>query len=357
MIFAQIILYIIFFCFLLDIDRAANKNSRLSPFNRFLLIVVLESARIYFQSNFGDIQNYKFIFNETPSLYNLIGQNADIPKSIEPGFFLFTSIIKTFSNNYFFYLFVISLWHYYAYFKFFKKFGINNILGYLVVYAVIYVSFYIGMLRQSLAMTFFLLGLIKLEKSIFLYLGFILIAVSFHISSIFCLALFWVNKLITPKYWIILSFFAVGIYILSIDLISNTLISIRDILDIGNIGRILFYLDVDRPNNYLGIGFWERIILLIITIYSFSIYYRTNSTSSKKNIIFNLAFTSIFLQLFFFASPTITSRIRYFVMIFPVIVTIHVILSNRLKVVRFATIPLFLFYLSFQLFFQGNYLL
>ena len=53
-----------------------------------------------------------------------------------------------------------------------------------------------------------------------------------------------------------------------------------------------------------------------------------NANYSVMTVLYNLGVTVILLQMYFFASPTITSRLRYYIVIFPVIFVVEYIRRN-----------------------------
>lgn len=358
MIVAQTFFFLIVATYLFSLDISLKNKRNFTVFLLLFMIILLELSRSYYQSFFGDIFNYRELFYEIQPLLNNF-ENLSTFKSVEPGFLTFSALVKTISDNFYSYLLVIALWQLYVYLKFFRKFQINPIGGYLIVFGIIYVTFYIGMLRQSIAMSFFLIALMKLKKSKPLFFLYSTIAVSFHVSAIFLIFLFWIQKKIPLYTWILISIASITLYLFQFDLVTSTIISFAEFLNLGNIGRVLFYLDIDRPNNFLGIGFWERIIFLTLSLWCYEPT-KNYSTPNRKvyyTILFNLALSSIFLQLIFFASPTITSRLRYYLMIFPSLLVLQNIQFGKFKNLRGITLPLFIGYLSLQLYFQGGYLL
>ncbi len=124
------------------------------------------------------------------------------------------------------------------------------------------------------------------------------------------------------------------------------------------IERIRYYTyDVWRPNNYLGIGFWERILLFILINLAYTDLLRKNKINRYNNVIYNLGVSVILLQLIYFSNPTITSRIRYYIVIFPIIFLSEYIYSETSnKMLKWLYLPALFAYLYMYTRFLSSYL-
>jgi hypothetical protein len=211
------------------------------------------------------------------------------------------------------------------------------------------------MLRQALAFCFFLLGLLNVEKKL-LFLIFLLIGLTFHTSIIFCFFLLWIDTPVSKKVYLISFLLALFIYIFKIDIIDFSL-PYFEIEDSIRSARASYYVNmVDRPNSYFGIGFWERIVLFFSMYIIQSRLLLIGKVDKNSTLIFNLGMFAILFQMIFFSSPTITSRLRYYVVLFPAIFIsqfIHIEFKNS-KTIFLQT--LFNFYLAMYLIFQASYL-
>lgn len=313
-----------------DKTNLYKQNSLLYYYVVLITFLLLNILRLYAQSIFGDIPNYERLFYETYPIQVGV-DNISNELYVEWGFLFFISVFKFFSNDFSIFLFFISLFQLSIFYIFCKRFKISLFNAIPIYVSLTYTTFQIGMLRQALAFCFFLLALIYFnKKTIFLF--FILIGFTVHRSILFGLMFLWIDKYINRKVFYLIMITSVVIYIFKIDLISDSFI----FLDINDqiAGRVNVYLNVDRENNYLGIGFWERIILLILMNIAYNDLLRKNKVNIYNNIIYNLGMSVILLQLIFFSSPTITSRIRYFLVLFPIIFLteyIHFKYRNGLK--------------------------
>jgi hypothetical protein len=211
------------------------------------------------------------------------------------------------------------------------------------------------MLRQALAFCFFLLALMYINRK-FIFFLLLFIGLAFHNSMIFCFLLFWVDKFINRKFFYYIFICSLIIYILKIDLI-NFLLPHITLIESNASFRVGYYMDVDRPNSYLGIGFWDRSILFILMNIIYSKLLGENKINKFNNLIYNLGVSVIIVQMIFFSSPTITSRLRYYIVLFPVIFISEYIYSKKKDRFNWLYQILFIMYLLMYLTFQSTYLL
>lgn len=208
----------------------------------------------------------------------------------------------------------------------------------------------------------------------------------------FCVLLIWADRFISPKYLTYAFIVSLAIYLLKIELIND----LWGHFFLEDSNRVNFYLNVERENNYLGIGFWERVISFVVMTYCYNklimkqnrseyvVYNLPDSTlsgpinnvsmkeaSCKMNkktlnnvsyntmtVLYNLGVSVILLQMYFFSSPTITSRLRYYIVIFPMIFIVEYIRQNinNYKKRLFFMLPVY-GYLLLYLYTQASYLM
>ena len=330
-------------------------------FYLFISFILLNLLRLYGQSSFPDIPEYMSLFEKIQPISFVIKNgdgldNVIALSNVEIGYRYFISIFKLFSNNFSSFLFFISLIQLSVFYYFCKRFKISTVNAFPIYIALTYLTFQIGMLRQALAFCIFLIALIHINKKT-IYILLIFLGITFHNSMVFCLCLIWVDKFISRKLIFFLFLFSLTLYLLKVDII-NSIISFSGFEAEFNAGRTGFYLnEIDGQNNYLGIGFWERVILFI----SMNLIYKELLINKKinkyNNLIYNLGVSVIILQLFFFSSPTITSRLRYYTIIFPLIFISEYIYSTYKIKLKWTYQFFFSLYLFMYLYFQSNYLL
>lgn len=323
-----------------------------------LSFIILDLLRVYCQAYFPDIPNYQQVFDETPSIYNFIKGGYGIEyfdNVVELGFSFFISFFKNFSNSYSLFLFLISVIELVCFYYFCRKFQINLVNSIPIYLAFTFLTFQIGMLRQALAFCFFLFALININKKA-IFFALIVVGVTLHTSILFCLVFFWVDRYVNRKIFYAIFLLSLLLYLFKIDLI-GTYLPILQLGDSIRTAKVGYYLNVDRPNSFLGIGFWERIVsfILLNVIYSKLSFY--NKITKYNNIIYNLGIVVILLQMIFFSSPTITSRLRYYIVIFPALFISEYIFSDIEDDFKWIYQLLFSLYLYMYLFLLATYLI
>lgn len=349
----------------------SNRSFFSKPEIRFVTLLVgfilLQLLRIYCQQDFPDIPEYKDLFIDAKSFTEIVESNvgfsyfiSNTTLEVESGYRIFMSLFKSFSGDYSLYLFFVSIIELSTFYYFCKKMRLNIFCALPIYISLTYITFQIGMLRQALASCVFLLAILNLRRK-WIYLGLITIGFFFHRSMAFCVLLVWVDKFVSPKYLTYAFIASLVVYILKIELIND----LWGFFFLEDSNRVNFYLNVDRENNYLGIGFWERVISFVVMTYFYnkliikkqiecvtdirssniipeSVNYVSNkgvnckmhkklfgnSDYNTMTILYNLGATVILLQMYFFSSPTITSRLRYYIVIFPMIFVVEYIRRN-----------------------------
>lgn len=362
------LLFFVIQSFFYQLNRFFFSKSGIRFITLLVGFILLQILRIYCQQKFPDIPEYKDLFMNAKSLTDIIENNigfsyftSNTTLEVESGYRVFMSLFKSFSGNFSLYLLFVSIIELSTFYYFCKKMRLNIFCALPIYISLTYITFQIGMLRQALASCIFLLAILNLHRK-WIYLGLITIGFFFHRSMAFCILLIWTDKFIPPKYLIYAFVISLIIYLFKIELIND----LWSLLFLEDSNRVNFYLNVDRENNYLGIGFWERVISFAVMTYFYNkLIIRqsqikcvfdglsTNTTSGLSNnlymgrinykinrkilnnfnnntmtVLYNLGVTVILLQMYFFSSPTITSRLRYYIVIFPMIFIVEYIRCN-----------------------------
>lgn len=353
-----------FFLYFVLIQFLANNakdyiNKTLPYFVIFLTFVVLNIVRIYGQFFFPDIPNYKHLFDQIHPITFVLDKGFGLNEygsNVEMGYRYFISVFKLFSNSFSFFLFFVSLIQLSVFSFFCKKYKISLVNAFPIYIALTYLTFQIGMLRQALAFCVFLLALVYINKKI-IYLLFILVGFTLHRSIVFCLLLIWADKFINRKIFYYLFLFSLVLYITQFDIVTY-FIPFLGFESEFNAGRVGYYMNkVDLQNSYLGIGFWDRVLLFVLMNIIYSDLLAKNKINKRNNLVYNLGVSVILLQMFFFASPTITSRLRYFIVIFPLIFISEYIFNVTRSRLKWIYQFFFFMYLLMYLYFQANYLI
>lgn len=355
-----VLLFFIALYILYDTTPSINNKRDIRLFCGFCAFLLLQLLRVYCQLSFPDIPNYRQVFCGIKPLYYVLennGQGLDYYETgeitqIDFGYRIFVSLIKCFTNNYEFFLLIVSVIELISLKLFCNKFDVSPFIIMPIYVAMTYTAFQIGMLRQALAFCLFLAALCQINKK-WIFFSLILLGCFFHKSMVFCFLLFWCNAKIKLKYVNIIFIISLIIYLLKIDFVSQYWL----ILDIEDLNRVNHYLKTGVDSSFLGIGFWERIILYSLMVISFKNLIIRNKTTNSLIVFFNLGICVILLQMFFFASPSITSRLRYYIVIFPMLYLLlyaHYHISKyKIKFMLYLPISM---YLLMYMFTQSGYL-
>ena len=358
MIYPILVLLFFFIIQFLKNNSKQNWDSGLKVLVIIISLLIIEFLRVYAQSIFGDIPNYRYIFDEIKPITNVFKEGYGVDyyySGVELGYALFISIFKLISNDFNYFLQLISIIQLSVFYFFCKKFKIKIVNAVPIYLALIFITFQIGMLRQSLGFSFFLLGLVNLRKK-YLYFTLVAIGCTFHISTVFCFLFFWVDKFVLRNIYYLLFVLSLYIYASKIDLLNN-FSSYIDLIEIGNSGRTNYYLNIDRPSNHFGIGFWERIFYFILMNIIYSKLIKYNKINFYNNIIFNLGVSTILFQIIFWSTPTISSRLRYFIVIFPAIfISQYIYNTYKISKTNITYQAVFSSYLILYLYFLTTYL-
>jgi hypothetical protein len=90
-------------------------------------------------------------------------------------------------------------------------------------------------------------------------------------------------------------------------------------------------LDANLENNYLGIGYWDRLVQFIIIYFIYSSLSKREKLDSITISFINLSLCLIFLQLYAFNYPIFTNRLRFYFCLFMFIVIDRYLSTSRHK--------------------------
>jgi hypothetical protein len=142
MIFSIIVL-LFFILIQLIANNVKDISKDLNFFSLFFSFLILTILRIYCQFFFEDIPNYKSIFETVKPISFVIQNEYGLEFSdsdVEIGYRLFNSIFKFFINDFFSFLFFISLIELSVFYFFCKKFKINLVNAIPVYISLTYLS-------------------------------------------------------------------------------------------------------------------------------------------------------------------------------------------------------------------------
>lgn len=323
----MIVAYILFFLFLVFCVLELNTNLKIGAHDiRFLFILMsvlfLLLLQYIVQSEFNDYLNYTRFFakvepiDEVISGNNYYFQNPEI--SFEIGYKYLNSIFKAAIDNEFFYLLVLNLTTIVIFWIFIYRNAYYGFFVFLAYYSIIYPSFQLGILRQSIANALFICAIPFLyNRCYYKYYLIISLAVCFHTTALllFLFPLF-ANRQFSMK--IIVLFFIIGnaFYFLNIDIIRLLFQGLLSFEDSSVTSSILYYLDSTYENNFLGIGFWDRTLQFVIICFIYNYLLNVNKMDGMTRLFLNISLFSLFLQLYSFNYPIFTNRLRFYFSLF-----------------------------------------
>lgn len=170
---------------------ASSKKVLLPVFCVFLTIVVgLRSLK------WNDTDRYAYAFyNNTSGLFPF-SYNGDFLPYSEKGFYIISSIIKTFTNDYIIYFIVISALTFIFLYKSLRKYCFYPLIGLAVYVARFMLTRNMMQIRAALAIAIVVFALQYItKKDIKKFLFCTIIASTIHTSAIIVLPLYWLNRI------------------------------------------------------------------------------------------------------------------------------------------------------------------
>lgn len=292
-IFLLLFLYSLLFYFFCIKNRIISEGKELDLLC-FIVFLLFYGLRGFVNT---DWINYYPMFESFPTLWNLIGFKSDSFTFIEPGFILYSSIIKTICPNYFFWIFISTLidicilrW----FFKRYSKYYIFSFILFLVFYGNLMET---NLMRNVKSIMLFMLSIPYLKDRKFIpYLLLNSIGVSFHVSSIIYLLIYPVLHLELKKK-ILWSIFIIGnvLFIFHVKIITPFLLPILD----GFVGshianKILGYAESETYGVLyaMSLGHMERMFTYILIL----LFYDKLLKQNRVNLYFINAYILYFIS-------------------------------------------------------------
>lgn len=270
----------------------------------FVLLLVFIGLRGFVYSDF--VAYYTF-YEDLPNIFNL--SSNDIADNIwEPGFIVYSSIIKTIIPNYFGWVFINTLIDLLVLRAFFKRYSSSLILPFIffIAFSGLFMEF--NLYRNTKAFSLFLLSIPYLEKRKMLpYMLLNILGATFHASSLIYLPCYWILTKNVPKVVVIgSSVVACVLYLLNIPLVGDLFNSMEAFQ------ALEFY---DKLNNHIEnatvytIGIL-RFVELLFAMLVFTMLYDKLCNKSKAIILFYNAFWLYFISyLLFYEVRVLIDRI------------------------------------------------
>jgi len=292
------ILLIIFFLSIASIQLGIpfeEKSRRYINYSIIIVYILFFGFRGFIATDWISYYSY---FKDLPIDFAIALKKS----SFEPGFVVYSVLIKKIFSSYEAFQFINTLTNVCLLHFFFKKYlpGKYYAFGFAV-----FIVFYggileINLLRNFKALFLFLIALPYIEqRKPFKYFTLIFIALLFHWSSIVFIPLyFFLHKKIPIKFFLIIFIVGSIIYLLQIQFITPLIKSTSSLLPSNMSGRILNYLQnsIYAKSYGLTFGYFERTLVAFLIL----LYYK-KITYIKQNILFVNSFL-IFISLYLYCS-------------------------------------------------------
>lgn len=252
--FAFTLIFIIFSFFDFSKDKALKRTIL---FFLFLIIILFIGLRFHTGQDWA---GYIYYFKKVNWNYNVY----------QPGFKLLNIICKNFFDNYWFVQFVSTVFFTFCAFIFFLRYSDFPFTAIFLYLIFCFQNLFMAQIRQSLAVSFILLGSkYIIDKKFIKYLFFVLIGYMFHISAVFGILTYFLTIKINKKIRIILLFSSLFLMHMS-GLVPIILLWIAKIIN-GEIGYLIIsYLTSKKFSGGLELGsglfFYLRFILAFIIL-------------------------------------------------------------------------------------------
>lgn len=246
-----------------------------------------------------DWYSYKPNFDKMVTIGELLKGNTQVLYSgYELGFQIYTSFIKTLTNNYFIYNFInVSVDFIILYFVI-KRFSKYPILSLLLFFSIYGVALEIDMIRNAKSIMLFLLSIKYIEERKILNFGALnILSILFHYSSIFYLPMYFILNVKWNKKFILFLFILGNIYYLSdIRIVMRIIKEYNTFLPTGIGAKLSGYFSIIPLDFPLGFSlyYFERVIMFLLC------WFVSDNLKNKKygNIMLNSLYISIFFFLY-----------------------------------------------------------
>lgn len=298
--------YVIIFLILLYLSYLeqrynGNKTRKALRLITFFLLLCFFGLRGYVAS---DWYSYTFYFDYIKPI-TTISLKELLTTFYEPGFNLFTSIIKAISDNYFFYVFINSLIDLLLLNIVLKKYCSNYYVFAACIFFVFCGEFEINLLRNMKSILLFLLSIKYIEnRKIWPFLLIMLCSLTFHLSAIFYIPFYFFGHRNNKKIFYVIISIGVIIYFFQIQYITPIAKFIGSLLGGDYFLKAEGYILTDKSG--VTFGSLYVFIPLILVIFNYDRLYKEND----YNVIFlNMFFMYCISTLYF--SEVLVFRQRF----------------------------------------------
>ena len=252
-------------------------NARKVSFLTLLIFIGLR-GHIY-----SDFINYYVYFENLPDIFNLTSSTFT-EWYFEPGFTLYSSLVKTIFPDYFGWVFVNTLIDILVFQYVFKRYTYSEILPliFFLAFNGLYIEF--NLYRNVKAIDLFLLSLPFLENRRLLpYMALNTLGMTFHTTSIIYLPLYFILDKEIPRYirWIGI-IIANVIFLLQFSVIGDFLNSLSLFQTMSFYDKLSGHIENSDAGQNISFGYIERTFSILI----FTFLYNKLVQQSRSNVIF-----------------------------------------------------------------------
>ena len=277
---------------------------------------------------YSDFINYYDFFRNLPPIYKL---NHIFQSPYEPGFIIYSSLLKTVAPNYFIWVFINTLIDLLVFRLVFKRYTHSLILPFIFFLAYQGLIIEFNLYQNAKAIDLFLLSLPYLKQrkpAHFMILN--LIGASFHVSALFYLPLYFLIHREIPR-WLVMSLLIVSnvVFLGNIHFTSYLVNYLGNFISEDLLDRMISYLNTDIKYGF-SFGYFERTLSIVICTI---LYNKLIEQNSFNRILFNCA-------LFYYLIFLMFSDVRVFAERLPLLLVFsYWILFSNIVVLRFQLRP------------------
>lgn len=293
---------VLFFLYLGEKGRIRGLRPKTSIWVAYILMWLFVGLRGHMMSDFII---YWYFFKECPDLFHLT--STIFHNRIEPGFFVYTSIFKLFSNNYFVWVAFNTLIDLVVLAWFFRRYCRSMVLPLIFFIAFNGLTLEFNLYRNMKSIDLFLLSLPYLQRRRFLpYLLLNLLGSTIHSSSFLYIPCYFILARTMGKAWLW------GLFIVSNILFLGNISIIGTVFN--NLSIVKMLAIYDRVNGYSGnaqvvkfsMGYFERTFSFLLFTWIYFKYYRHHRTFT---IFYNSYFIYYCTFLIFYEVQVFVDRI------------------------------------------------
>lgn len=305
-------------------------------------VLIFIGLRGHIQTDF--IQYYPFFH----SLGSIESIKTNMSSTVfEPGFVLYSTIIKQVYDNYFVWIFLNTTIDVIIFTWFFKRYSCSIALSWIFFILFSGLVFEFNLLRNSKAIVLFLLSIPYIEKRKFLPFFILwLLEMTLHLSSILYLPMYWILNRKYNKKFILALFILVNLLLLSKTSVTTLLIdSITKFMpedDKISMKAVGYFLKGEE--NALSLGYLEKTFIFILCV----VYYDKLYKKNQSNLLFCNAFFIYYILWY------LLSDVKVFVERFPIlfafsywVICPNLIFLSKMRV-RAIVIPIILLFSIFK---------